>query len=60
MKNQNINNKTELIVNEVGDYLFTPKGTAKKIAYHDIKKSDNIYPDQIFPAQESFTILLRC
>ena len=40
-----INQNTELIVNEMGDFLFAPKGTSRNIAYHKVDKSESIYAD---------------
>lgn len=39
-----INNK-ELIVNEVGDYIFVPKGTTKRIVERDIIPQEDLYKD---------------
>ena len=33
-----INNNTEVIVNEFGDYLYAEKGTSRKIVNRKIKK----------------------
>ena len=35
----------ELLVNEVGDYLFVPQGTAQKIAYKEIGSETELFKD---------------
>ena len=42
-----INNNTEVIVNEFGDYLYAEKGTSRKIVNRKIKKTEKIYADLI-------------
>lgn len=38
---------TEILVNEAGDYLLTPIGTAERIVNREIDKSEEIYKDLI-------------
>lgn len=40
-----INNKKEVLVNEIGDYIIAPFGTAERIARKEITSEDQIYPD---------------
>jgi len=38
---------SEIIVNEVGDFLICPTGTSKNIVERNIKEEDSIYKDLI-------------
>jgi His-Xaa-Ser system radical SAM maturase HxsB len=40
-----ISKDKEILVNEVGDYLIVPRGTAKKIVERKIDNNDSIYTD---------------
>ncbi len=40
-------NGKEILVNEVGDYLIAPTGTARRIADKEIKKDEDLYKDLI-------------
>lgn len=40
-----INDKKEVLVNEIGDFLIVPVGTARRIANRDIRKDEPIYED---------------
>ena len=42
-----ISKQKEVLVNEVGDYLIVPTGTAKSIAYRQIDYSSNLYRDLV-------------
>lgn len=42
-----INDEKEVLVNEVGDFLILPIGTATRIANKEISTNDPIYPDLI-------------
>jgi len=37
-----INERHEVLVNEVGDYLFVPVGTAEKIIHKNVSKTDDV------------------
>jgi His-Xaa-Ser system radical SAM maturase HxsB len=39
-----LNNK-EILVNEVGDYLLVPQGTAQRIIHRQIEKDENLFHD---------------
>ena len=38
-------NDKELVVNEVGDYLFLPKGTVQKIVSGEVQRDSDLYKD---------------
>ena len=38
-------NSKELIVNEVGDYLFVPYGTVRRILERNILRTEELYKD---------------
>lgn len=38
-------NGKEILVNEVGDFLIVPEGTARRIAYKEIGKGEELYKD---------------
>ena len=40
-----INDEKEVLVNEVGDFLIVPNGTATKIVNRDLSIEDPLYPD---------------
>lgn len=40
-----INDEKEVLVNEVGDFLIVPIGTARRIASRDIQKDEQLYED---------------
>lgn len=40
-------NKQELLVNELGDYIFTPTGSIEKIIKRLVNKDENLYKDLI-------------
>lgn len=40
-----INDQKEVIVNEVGDFIIAPIGTATRIANKEIKEDDQLFPD---------------
>ena len=42
-----INSKNEVIVSELGDYLFAPNGTTEKIVKKKINANDDIYQDLV-------------
>jgi sulfatase maturation enzyme AslB (radical SAM superfamily) len=44
---ERLNDQKEIIVNEVGDYLFCKTGTARKIVDRDINPTNDLYPDLI-------------
>lgn len=46
-KFQKINNQTEVLVNETGDFLFCPVGTATRIAKKEVNYNDPLYSDLI-------------
>lgn len=35
----------ELLVNELGDYIFVPTGTTNRIVNHLLKKQEDVYKD---------------
>ena len=37
----------EILVNEIGDYLTAPRGTAEALAKHELKPTDVLYPDLV-------------
>ena len=39
--------KQELLVNELGDYIFVPTGTINRIVNHLLKKQEGLYKDLI-------------
>jgi His-Xaa-Ser system radical SAM maturase HxsB len=41
---QQLNDK-EILVNEVGDYLIVPKGTAQRIVYKQVEKNEDLFHD---------------
>jgi hypothetical protein len=42
-----ISDYREVLVNEVGDFLLVPKGTAQKIVQRKIGRDDDLYPELI-------------
>ena len=42
-----ISDSREVLVNEVGDFLIVPVGTATRIAHHEISFDEPLYPDLI-------------
>ena len=42
-----INNEKEVLVNEVGDFIIVPIGTAKRIANKEINQDEDLYADLI-------------
>ena len=39
--------KQELLVNELGDYIFVPTGTINRIVNHLLKKQEDVYKNLI-------------
>src|SRR5690606_2009054 len=42
-----INNEKEVLVNEVGDFIIVPIGTAKRIADKEVNQNEDLYADLI-------------
>ena len=40
-----IDNKREVLVNEVGDFLLVPRGTARRIINREVSESEKLYED---------------